>query len=75
MSVEGDGCGHGPIIAIPPRLEKDHRASDLVSMWQKRDDDDDDLFYIVGEWALEEMSQHLRRWIELARTLGKMRSE
>jgi len=44
-------------------------------MWQNRDDDDDDLFHMVRERALEEMSQHLRRWIKLARTLGKMRSE
>ncbi len=42
-------------------------------MWQKRDDDGD-LFYMVGECALEELSQHLRWWIKLARTLGEMQS-
>ena len=45
----------------------------VLSMWQQRITDHD-LFYVVAERALKEVSQPLRRWMDLARRLGEMRS-
>ena len=45
----------------------------ILSMWQQRSTDHD-LFYMVAEHALEEVSQPLRRWMDLAHRLGEMRS-
>ena len=47
----------------------------VLSIWQEVEDNDHDRFYVVEECPSEEMSQDIRRWIQLARTLGQMRSE
>lgn len=45
----------------------------ILSIWQQRDSDNY-LFHMVAERAPEEVNQLLRRWMELARRLGEMRS-
>ena len=46
------------------------KVQPVLSMWESRDIDDG-LFYMVAERALEEVSQPLRRWMDLACSLGR----
>ncbi len=48
-------------------------ALPVLSIWQQRDSGSD-LFHMVAERAPEEVNQPLRRWMELARRVGEMRS-
>ena len=45
----------------------------VLSIWQKRDNYQN-LYYMIEECALDEISLPVRRWIDLARKLGEMRT-
>ena len=55
------------------QAEQAGNVKTILSMWQKRDDDHDH-FQMVEECAPEEVSQPVRRWIDIARRFGKMRN-
>lgn len=55
------------------RAEDAGTVRPILAIWQQRNTDHD-RFYMVEEYPLEEVAQPLRRWVELARTLGQMRS-
>ena len=58
---------------IEVRTKNPGKKNSVLSIWGERNNFRE-LYYLVEECALEEICEPLRRWIDIARRIGKMRT-